>query len=171
MENNLATTESLSIVPEGLQFKTGDLLNLTKRYISDSVQMAVTSVTQGDYDPIKALVYAKKGQELFTQLEKAIRPIAEDKQRLAKGEVYSLHNADVAQRESGVKYDFTTCGDKEWEELKAKHDELSAELKSREEFLKKVSKPMELVDTESGESYTVQPPVRSGKLGLTISIK
>lgn len=170
MHQDLATN-STELVHEGLDFKFDNLLNLTKQYMSDSVRMATISVTEGNYDAIKALVYAKKGQELFTLLEKSIRPIAEDKQRLSKGEVYSLHNADVAQRESGVKYDFSACNDREYNDLKARYEAISTELKSREEFLKRVSKDMELVDTGSGETYTIHPPVRSGKLGLTISIK
>jgi len=169
MENQLSVTSN--IVPEGLNFNLVNLIDLNKQYISETVRMATLSVTEGFFDPIKALVYAKKGQELFTALEKSIRPIAEDKQRLAKGEVYSIHNTEVAQRESGVKYDFSSCGDVEYEELKARHDELTKELKAREELLKKIVKPTEMVDTNSGETYTVNPPVRSGKLGLTISIK
>ncbi|KIO75255.1 hypothetical protein TH53_21840 [Pedobacter lusitanus] len=169
MENTISTTNTL--VPEGFDFKMVNLLNLTKSYISDTVKMATKSVTEGHYDPIKALVYAKKGQELFTQLEKSIRPIAEDQQKLSKGEVYSVHNADVSQKESGVKYDFSTCDDREYNELKEKHESISADLKVREEFLKRVNKDLEVVDTETGESYTIHPPVRSGKMGLTISIK
>lgn len=169
MENQLSTTSN--IVPEGLNFNLVNLIDLNKQYISETVRMATASVTDGFFDPIKALVYAKKGQELFTALEKSIRPIAEDKQRLAKGETYSLHNAEVAQRESGVKYDFSVCGDLEWDALKAKSDALAVELKAREDFLKKVTKDLEVVDTDSGETYTIHPPIRSGKLGLTISIK
>jgi hypothetical protein len=170
METQLLNTQT-ELVPEGLDFRFDNLLNLTKQYMNDTVRMATRSVTEGSYDPIKALVYAKKGQELFTLLEKAIRPIAEDKQRLSKGEVYTIHNADVAQRESGVKYDFTACNDAEYDSLKSTHETVSTALKAREDFLKKVSKDMELVDTNTGESYTVHPPIRSGKLGLTISIK
>lgn len=168
MEN---TNQIAVVAPDGLDFKVDNLLNLTKQYISDTVRMATLSVTEGNYDPIKALVYAKKGLELFTQLEKSIRPIAEDKQRLAKGEISSLHNADIAQRETGVKYDFSTCGDVKYDEIKSKHELLSIELKAREDFLKHVNNDMEVVDTDSGESYTIHPPVRSGKVGLTISIK
>lgn len=159
------------IVPEGLDLPLINLLDLNKSYIGDIVKMATRSVTEGHYDPITALVYAKKGQELYTQLEKAVRPIAEDKQRLAKGEVYTLHSADVAQRESGVKYDFSVCGDLEYDELKAKHEALSAELKAKEEYLKKVYKPVETVNEDTGETYTVNPPIRSGKMGLTVSLK
>jgi len=170
MENKVTTTQN-GIVPEGLNFSVDNLINLNKMYMSDIVKMATESVTEGNYDPIKALVYAKKGQELFTQLEKAIRPIAEDAQRLAKGEVYDIHNSVITQKETGVKYDFTSCNDSEYNSLKERFDILELELKCREAFLKNVHKDMEQVDTETGETYTIHPPIRSGKLGLAISIK
>lgn len=166
---NLATTTGNAI--EGLDFKLPNLLDLNKQYMTDTVRMATLSVTEGHYDAIKALVYAKKGLELFTLLEKSVRPIAEHEARLAKGEVYSLHNVDVSSRESGVKYDFSVCGDLEYDDLKARHEALTAELKAREEFLKKVTKDMEVVDTNSGETYTIHQPIRTGKMGLTLSLK
>lgn len=165
---NLATTGTAI---EGLDFKLPNLLDLNKQYMTDTVRMATQSVTEGHYDAIKALVYAKKGLELFTLLEKSVRPIAEHEAKLAKGEIYSLHSVDVSSRESGVKYDYTVCGDNEWSDLKSRHDALTLELKEREEFLKKVNKTMEVVDTDSGETYTINPPLRTGKMGLTLSIK
>lgn len=168
MENVITTTGTAI---EGLDFKLPNLLDLNKQYMSDTVKMATLSVTEGHYDAIKALVYAKKGLELFTLLEKSVRPIAEHEAKLAKGEIYSLHGVDVASRESGVKYDFSACGDGEYDALKAEHESLTVQLKAREEFLKKVNKPLEVVNVETGETCTIHPPIRSGKMGLTLSIK
>lgn len=154
-----------------LVVNVNNLLNLNKSYIGDIVKGATASVVNGEYDAVKALVLAKKGQELFGQLEKAIRPIAEDKMILAKGETYKAFDTEIISGETGVKFDFTHCEDPEWDELKGCEELISSQLKERETFLKTVTKSITLVKEDSGEVYEIKPPVRSGKMGLKLSIK
>lgn len=131
----------------------------------------VNRVQNGEVSGIDALIYVKKAAELFGEAEKNIRPIAESQYHLAKGEKQNLHNVEIVEAETGVKYDYAACQDLEWIELNTKSEAIKEALKERESFLKNVTKSMELVNTETGETYTVYPPIRSGKLGLKLTIK
>lgn len=145
---------------------TTTLLDLNKSYISNLADQARQNLSEGFTDPLRLLVTAKKGVELFTQLEKVVRPYAEQEARLGKGEIYKKFGCDITERMTGVSYDFTSCDDDEWNVLNAQLKEIDAKKKEREKFLKTITKP--IFDEEGIE---IKPPIQKGKLGLVISIK
>lgn len=143
------------------------LLDLNKDYISQYVEQARVNLSEGYSDALKLFITAKKGQELFTQLEKTIRPYAEQETRLSKGEVYKKFGCEITERVTGASYDFTACNDEIWNDLTAQINILNDATKEREKFLKALTKPV--ADTETGN--IINPPIRKGKLGLAVSIK
>lgn len=164
-------SEQLEVLTEsGVELSTDSLLNLNKSYIGRIVDTLTVRVLDGELDEVQLLVVAKKGQELFGQLEKKIRPIAEDKVKLGKGEIYTKFGVAISQAEQGVRYDFSYCNDPVWEHLKEAAAQANEALKAREATLKTITKPTGMFDPETGESFEVQPPVRSGKLGLNLKI-
>lgn len=150
-----------------IEVSTTTLLNLNKDYIGSLTTQAKNLLMNGEIDEMKLFVTAKKGLELFSQLEKAVRPFAEDKARLSKGEVYALHGTEITETMNGVRYDFSNCNDSEWDDLNAKITALDEKKKEREKFLKTLTKA--IADPETGE--IISPPVKSGKLGLNVKIK
>lgn len=149
-----------------LEVSTDVLLNLNKDYIGSLVEQARLNLSDGQIDALKLLVTAKKGQELFSQLEKTVRPYAEAETRLGKGEVYKKFGCDITERMTGVSYDFTNCDDAEWNELSAQIEALDKKKKEREKFLKTLTKP--LFDEDGVQ---INPPIHKGKLGLAVTIK
>lgn len=156
MENNF----ELEVTPS-------TLLNLNKQYISEVVEKARLALNDGFSDPLMLFITAKKGQELFTQLEKTVRPFAEQDIRLSSGETYKKFGCDITERVTGASYDFSVCNDSVWNDLKIQINTLTEGLKAREKFLKTLSKPM--ADPETGE--VINPPIHKGRLGLSVSIK
>lgn len=144
------------------------ILNLNKLDIKQRVSEAVVSIKDGWTDPVEALIYAKKGELFFKELIEKVKPLAEDVQ-LGKG--FSKFGVDISERMQGVKYDFSECGDVKYDELMVKKKELDQKVKEREEFLKTIKSPTTLVDDDSGEVYTVKPPIKTGKLGFVLKIK
>jgi len=165
----METSEIMKV--EDRELGVSSLLSLNKGYMSRIVQNATGAVIDGQYDAINALVIAKKGQELFGQLEKAVRPIAEEHFKLGKGEVYKKFDTEITQKENGVSYDFTYCNDPQWDRLNAEFEAAKEAKVSREKTLKTFTKPIDQLDPETGEVSKVNPPLRSGKLGLNLSIK
>lgn len=162
MEHNLITIEETSIPA---------IVNYNKKEIAENVSKIVTLVTDGHEDELNTLIFAKKGVEFFSQLEKAIRPIAEEKIRIGRSETYSKYNVDVVVADTGVKYDYSACGDPVWQRLKEQAEAAAKALKEREDMLKTIKSQQTMVDDESGEVFTINPPVRSAKTGLKLTLK
>lgn len=131
----------------------------------------VNQVEEGKVSAIDALVYVKKALELFGEAEKNLRPLAESQYHLAKGEKQILHSTEITEAETGVRYDYEACNDLVWNQLNMKGQILDNQKKEREAFLKTVSRTQITGDSETGESWEIHPPIRSGKMGLKLSIK
>lgn len=149
-----------------IEVSPSKLLDLNKDYISQTVEQARVNLSEGFTDALKLFITAKKGQELFTQLEKVIRPYAEQETRLGKGEVYKKYGCEITERMTCVSYDFSVCDDEEWNELYNQIAELDKKKKEREKFLKTITKP---IFDENG--VEIKPPIQKGKMGLAVSIK
>jgi len=63
--------------------------------------------------------------------------------------------------ETGTKYSFDGCGDPEWDSLDKEIAPLLLKKKEREEFLKKLKSPLDVLDKTSGEIITIHPPVKT----------
>lgn len=152
----------------GLSFELSNLISIDKATIRQKVDAVSMSIQEGWTDPLDALIVAKKGKEFFDALEKNVRPYAEAKP-IGKGLV--KYSTEISEAMTGVKYDYSHCDDSEWALLSLANEQAKAKLTERENFLKGVTKDMEIVDTDTGETYTIHPPVKSGKLGLKLEIK
>jgi hypothetical protein len=156
-----------NFIPAGLQLELSDFINKSKDQIKDTAIKAYNSVMDGEYDAIDALIFIKKGSELFKELDAKIRPVAESK---SVGPDYQKFGVKITEGMTGVKYDFSYCQDPIYTELNTAFEEAKDALEERKTFLKSVTKPMDIVINEA-EVYTIKPPVKSGKLGLTLNIK
>ncbi len=150
----------------GVALELSNLLTMTKSDVASVVSDIANRVKDGWADPIDAMIYAKKGETVFKEVISAIK----DSVVLPQGSSYSKHNAELVEKMTGVKYDFTNCGDAEWNELNAEKVELDKKIKEREKFLKTITKPTNII-TDDGEVLTINPPIKSGSLGIAITLK
>lgn len=74
--------------------------------------------------------------------------------------------------ETGTSYDFSNCNDPVLIRLEEQAKEAAEKVKQRKEFLKTVDSSTGLVitDTDSGETITVYPPVKTSKSSFKISL-
>ena len=153
----------------GISFE--HLIDAKKSNIATAVTTIVNQVEQGNYDSLKGLILALKGKAMFTDLEKALRPLAENNylDKLEKG--YSAHDVSIEQSPTKTDYDYSVCNDREFETLSSLFDTAKDALEERKTFLKSINKPLELVDTDTGETFTVNPPNKLQKIGLKLTIK
>lgn len=158
-----------SDLQSGVSFE--HLLDAKKSNLSNAVKAIKEEIEDGNYDSLKGLILALKGKALFTDLESALRPLAENGylNKLEKG--YSIHDAGVEQAATSTKYDYSVCNDPQWESLVSLNKANGELQKEREAFLKAIKTPLEVVDTESGETYTIYPPNKLQKEGLKITLK
>jgi len=150
---------------EGLQ-----LQSLNKEAIVSQSLLVRDNINDGYLDALEVLISAKKMQELGKQLEEISRPIAEDKTRLQKGEVYKTQSVEVVEKTIGSRTDYSNCNDEIWEKLQQDLSDLKEEIKQREAFLNALITQTTIV-TNDGEIVTLNPPIKSGRIGLSLTIK
>jgi predicted nucleic acid-binding Zn-ribbon protein len=150
---------------EGLQ-----LQSLNKEAILSQSLLIRDNINDGYLDALEVLISAKKMQELGKQLEEISRPIAEDKTRLQKGEVYKTQSVEVVEKTIGSKTDYSNCNDEVWEKLQQDLSDLKEAIKQRENFLSAITTQTTIV-TNDGEIVTLNPPIKSGRIGLSLTIK
>ena len=158
MDNQLLTFEGLQVQ------------SLDKATIINQSQLVKANILDGNLDALEVLISAKKMQELGKQLEDISRPIAEDKTVLGRGEIYKLQSVEVMEKTIGSKTDYSTCDDPEWDSLQQALSDIKDAIKRREAFLSAITSPTTIV-TNDGEIITINPPIKSGRLGLSLTIK
>jgi len=151
----------------GVSLELSKLLTFDKADIFEVVSTVVERVNDGWVDPLDALIYAKKGELLFKEVISGIK----SKVEVPAEKGYTKYHAQLTEKMSGVKYDYSECGDPTWNDLQAQIDKLTTEKKDRESFLKSLKKETTIVDDESGEVITLQPPVKSGSMSIALTLK
>lgn len=131
--------------------------------------MAVSAVVNGDIDPIKAHINVSRMEaaiKLYKDNED-VRRITIDE--LAKyGKTATFGDCKLEEAETGIRYDFTACGDSKLAELYDRMNQLKAEIKGREDMLKHLQ-PQGAADPDTGE--IMYPPVKSSKTTIKTTFK
>ena len=145
------------------------ILSLNTKSAAEMAEMAVSAVVNGDIDPIKAHISVSRMEaaiKLYKDNED-VRRITLDE--LAKyGKTATFGDCKLEQAETGVRYDYSVCGDSKLTELYDRMEKLKADIKEREEMLKHLQ-PGEAVDPNTGEF--MYPPARSSKTTIKTTFK
>lgn len=162
MTNELTTTSILSL------FET------TKEQRQSFALGIIDALQAGEVDPLKVHLQVKCMESIIKLLnENTIykQSILEAAEKHGQ-KSFEYMNSKVEIRETGVKYDFEKCNDKEWEFLDSHSKAIDNDLKEREKFLKTVSaKGLEIVDKFTGELVTIYPPSKSSTTSVAITLK
>lgn len=132
-------------------------------------EMAVSAVVNGDIDPIKAHINVSR-MEAAIKLYKDnddVRRITLDV--LAKyGKTATFGDCKLEEAETGVRYDYSGCGDSKLAAMYETLEALKADIKAREDMLKHLQ-PQGAADPETGE--IMYPPARSSKTTIRTTFK
>lgn len=158
------TNTSVSLVPK-------KLLGLDKATIVTNAKRIVNAIADGDLDLIDTFIEIKKGMLFFETLEENVKTMVYGKTIVAKGEILKLHSVEIEASELGVSWDFKGCGDAVLNRLNEALSIAKQAVTDRQNYLKVITTISEQVDTETGETYKVNPPVRKATSGYKFSIK
>lgn len=147
--------------------QVGELLP-TKENAAMIGKAIVKRCADGEVDPLQTLARLKGIQAAIDIAEAGIKPlILDDVQKQGKAGV-SVLAAKIETMESGVKYDYSDCP--EWVELSRKEAEIVKERKEREKFLRSITKPIDIVDKDSGEVRVINPPIKTSTTTLKVTL-
>jgi hypothetical protein len=142
----------------------------TKQQIETFAHSLEQGLNNGQIIASDLLRFQKAMEKVFekikpTLIENALNEISKfEKNAVIKGSEFSIV-------EAGVKYDYSDCNDIEYNSLTTQIEALKSALKDRETFLKAIKAPMQMIDENSGEVYTICPPKKTSSTTLKVTFK
>lgn len=131
----------------------------------------IESVQAGQINPLTVLIQLRAIQKASERILKEINVnIMNEADKYPTNEFEFMGNK-ITKTEHGTKYDFSACGDTEWELYDAQRLSVANSLKEREAFLKALKTPLEALDRHTGEVVTIHPPTKKSTSGLNVSIR
>ena len=126
------------------------------------VESICHDVTEGNINPLKQLVVLKSLETAIDEIKQNILEAGIEEVR-KYGKEAELNGYRISIINAGAKYDYSNCNHPVYNELSKKAAEIKAELAEIEKFLKSLKAPLDMLDKETGEIYTIYPPVYSSK--------
>jgi len=142
----------------------------TKAQVAKYKSLIRESVLEGEINPLEFASQVTALEQLFKGL-KADHLIKDC--ILEEAEKYGIKsfehgNAKFCIKEAGVKYDFTTCNDSDWDGLDEMIKQLTAKKKSRETLLKTITPASEVY---SSNGVMLEPPIKTSTTSVAVILK
>lgn len=141
--------------------------------ITESIQALRNKILDGEVDALAAFINLGRAEKIIAEVKKdpAVVDCALNAFSRYGQKTVAIGDCEVTEAQTAIKYDFSECGDAELNELYQKKSSNDAAIKEREGFLKQVKKPTLIAEPETGELYTIYPPVKSSKTTLKLTYK
>jgi hypothetical protein len=129
----------------------------TKEEINKFTEQVQLEVINGEIDPYKF-------QGIVNALVKGLQGALEHNlANLDTSLKYEAYGFKFTPKEAGTRYDFSKCNHPEWIELDSKEKKIKEGKKEIETTLKTLTKPLILIDEETGDIVEVMPPAKYSK--------
>lgn len=144
-------------VESALSFKQSDFGVLATHYFE--------MLEEGMQDEIDLYITFKKVEKFVA----TILPLIKDKVDETKlANVYKKHHVSIVAQNGRSFYDFSNCGDAEFELLSDNQVEINEAIKDREKYLKTITKPTEVIDEDTGEVVLLNPPIVKQSINIVL---
>lgn len=88
------------------------------------------------------------------------------------GKSFQFNGSKMEIKETGVKYDYSKCGDSNWQLLEDQISELKDKQKAVEAHLKVLpAEGIEVVNADTGEVIKMFPPVKTSTTSISVTLK
>ena len=142
--------------------------SVSKADIESFSNAMIQTVKDGINDPLKIWVKLKALEKSIELIQAGIKDMALAEAEKHKGQ--DAFGASIAVKELGTKYDFHDCGDQQFHTYYLAEKDAQFWRKKREDFLKGLKEPMDVVDGE-GVVTRLFPPVKKSTTGIAVTIK
>lgn len=120
-------------------------------------------------EALPVLIRLRELLKLIDKWTAEIDPIAIDEAH-KHGKSFKMHGAKVEVREVGTKWYYDKTGDSVLARIVDEKSKVSEKEKERQQFLKTLKDPMQVLDEETGELITIYPARKESKTGLVVTI-
>lgn len=147
------------------------LMPANTQQIARFSKLLIEDVYNGNVNPLELLVMLRALERVSETVLDAIQSNIDSAKDQYSEKTFDVLGATLEKSEVGVRYKYETAKDIEWERRKAGVDAAMSLLKEREEFLRTLREPLTAVDTDSGEVFTISPPLKTSKSGVKVFFK
>ncbi len=145
---------------------------LSKEEITKKADAAIESILETGA-PLR-MAEALSAMDLFidtVKKDERFKQYVRDELAL-EGKYTSPSGAKIEAVEAGVTYDYSSCNCPELKRLEKDFEEAKVNYEAQKAFLKHLNaKGLEMVDKETGEAYSVFPPVKKSTSTFKVSLK
>lgn len=128
-----------------------------------------TELTSGSINPLELKVYQKSLEKIFEKIKEVLDPLVREEAEKYSAKNFQFRGVTVELSEVGTKYDYSNCGDAEWDKLNADAEKILEKKKNREVFLKGIKGSLNIIDADSVPT-TIYPPVKKSTSSVKITI-
>lgn len=146
------------------------LLASTQTQVDIFSDQLIAAVKEEGANPLEILVQLRAMEKVSARVIKEIMENAVTLIDRYNGK-FELAGNLIERAETGTKYNFEVCNDSVWEQRKSISESAQRQLKEREDFLKSLKEPIQILVEETGELATVRPPLRTSTTGVKVSIR
>lgn len=142
----------------------------SKVAIDTLAKAIIKPVMEGNADVIKSIATIRAVQEALDKVAETLKPLVVDElhKYSAKEKIIS-YGTEFTLKETGVKYDYSNCGDYVLLDLMKQVEELNIKIKERQAFLKSIKDVEFIVDTRTGELCEIKPPQKTSTTSYVIT--
>lgn len=147
------------------------LLTNTQSQVDVMSSLIIESVKNGEVNPIEVLVILKAFAKVSERVIDEIQDDFVKEGNLYPEKTFELFGAKIEKTEVGTKYIYDNCEDPIYKSRLEISDESAKQLKERQDFLKGLKEPMNIVIEETGEVVRVRPPAKTSTTSLKVTIR
>lgn len=147
------------------------LFDASKHALNQFADSVIQSVKDGNENPLKVHALIKKQEFALEQIKKGIKEEVKTEAAKYGEKPFMFAGAECHLTSVKTEYDYTVCNDRYLLDLYKQLDTLKTQIKQREEMLKTLGNPIQLLDGETGEVNTVYPAMKKTETGVKVSLK
>lgn len=145
---------------------------VSKKGVDNLAENILQALDNGTVNPLELKAAFKAIEKVAEAIKSKLDEQAVTEANKYEGKTFMFGGNQIELSDSlGVRFDFSNCNHLEYEVLQQEVKERTARMKEIEEELKAMKKPREEVNTETGEVYTVYPPIKKSTTGVKITLK
>ena len=146
------------------------LFETSKSERQNFAEQITNNLLEGLADPLKVHLQVKCMEDLIKQItSNSVYKHLLVTEAAKFGKSFEHHNAKFEIKETGVKYDYESCGDPLLKDLEDELALLESKIKERQSFLKSIKGTIEILIGD--ELITLYPPVKTSTTSVTINLK
>ena len=148
--------------------------SLSKETMQMQSSALIQPIIDGEIDPLRAVAKIRFLSDMLAAALKddRVKDVVLSEIDKNGGKEATAFGVKFSQKEMGVSYDFSVCGDPEYDRLAKEMEALKSQMKEREKYLLGIpSEGIPMVDQETGDCYKIIRPLRRASLNYSVTFQ